>query len=115
VPTACASLMDPQSHTPAVLPNEGTASPMIGTDGDVYMGVFDNAGTSRGFMTHFNSTLTVSKPTGAFGWDDTASLVPASMLGAAYTGTSPYLIMTKYNNYAETGGHGDNYLAILDP
>jgi hypothetical protein len=56
------------------------------------------------------------KPTGGFGWDDTASIVPASMV-PSYHGGSNYLIMTKYNNYADPGygGNGHNMLAILDP
>ena len=114
VPTASVQLMDPQSGSAAPLPNDGTASPMIGPDGDVYMGVYDDAGTSRGFMEHYSANLAITKPTGAFGWDDTASVVPASMV-PTYHGSSKYLLMTKYNNYAETGGRGDNRLAILDP
>ena len=80
---------------------------MIGPDGDVYVGVLDRAGTSRGFMEHYSANLALTKPTGAFGWDDTASVVPASMI-PSYHGTSKYLIMTKYNNYAGNGGQGDN-------
>jgi hypothetical protein len=109
--------MDPQTNTPAQLPNIGTASPTVGPDGDVYFGVLDNSNTSRGFLNHFNAALTVTKPTGGFGWDDTASIVPAAMVPGyiAGGGTSTYLLMTKYNNYASTGGQGDNRLAILDP
>jgi hypothetical protein len=101
---------------PAVLPTDGTASPMIGpTNGDVYMGVLENPfSSSKGWMLHFDSTLTVSKPAGAFGWDSTAAVVPKSMV-PSYTGSSPYLIMTKYNDYAGLGGSGVNKLAILDP
>src|SRR5262249_42701361 len=33
----------------------------------------------------------------------------------SYTGSSAYLLMTKYNNYKELGGDGINRLAILDP
>jgi hypothetical protein len=113
-PTASTPLIDPQTGRGAILPNDGTASPMVGPDGDVYMGVLDDAGTSRGFMEHYSANLAVTKPTGAFGWDDTASIVPASMV-PSYHGTSSYLIMTKYNNYAETGGDGINRIAILDP
>jgi hypothetical protein len=32
-----------------------------------------------------------------------------------YHGSSPYLLMTKYNNYVEAGGNGVNKIAILDP
>jgi PEP-CTERM motif len=99
----------------AVLANDGTASPMIGPNGDVYFGVLESpVSTSKGWMLHFDSTLTQSKPAGAFGWDATASVVPRSMV-PSYAGTSPYLIMTKYNDYAGLGGSGINKIAILDP
>ena len=65
---------------------------MVGPDGDVYYGVLDSK--SRGWMEHFSSDLTVQKPTGGFGWDDTPSVVPASMV-PSYHGTSKYLIMVK--------------------
>ena len=61
------------------------------------------------------ATLTQTKIPGAFGWDDTASIVPASMV-PSYHGSSSYLLMTKYNNYAGmAGGNGVNKIAILDP
>jgi hypothetical protein len=69
----------------------------------------------RGWLLHFSSDLTQSKLPGAFGWDDTASIVPANMV-PSYTGTSSYLLMTKYNNYQGIGtGDGVNKLAVLDP
>jgi hypothetical protein len=112
-------LKDPRNGgaNPAGLPDISTASPLVGPDGDVYYGIFGNPyNGSRGFMLHFNSDLTVEKTPGAFGWDDTGSIVPASMV-PSYTGMSSYLIMTKYNNYAGTtdGGDGVNKIAILDP
>ncbi|MGD0464380.1 MAG: hypothetical protein ABSB74_18000 [Tepidisphaeraceae bacterium] len=115
-PTASVALVDPKTGSGALVPNDGTASPMIGPDGDVYMGVYDDYGTSRGWMEHYSANLSVTKPAGGFGWDDTASVVPASMV-PSYHGTSSYLIMTKYNNYADpgTGGNGQNMIAILDP
>jgi hypothetical protein len=113
-PTSSVALIDPKTGGNANLPNVGTASPMVGPDGDVYMGVYDNAGTSRGWMEHYSADLSVTKTPGGFGWDDTASVVPASMV-PSYHGTSTYLLMTKYNNYAGTGGDGKNMIAILDP
>jgi PEP-CTERM motif len=109
-------LMDAKTPTNrATLSESGTASPTIGPDGDVYFGVLENPfSSSKGWLLHFNANLTQAKPAGAFGWDDTASIVPRSMV-PSYTGTSPYLIMTKYNNYAGLGGDGVNKLAILDP
>jgi hypothetical protein len=101
----------------AELPNDGTASPTVGPDGDVYFGVLENPfpyNHDRGWMLHFNSTLTVEKTPGAFGWDDTPSIVPASAV-PSYTGSSAYLILTKYNNYAGVGGTGVNKVAVLDP
>ncbi len=101
----------------ALLPDDGTASPTVGPDGDVYFGVIENppgANHLRGWLLHFDATLSETKTPGAFGWDDTASIVPTSAV-PSYTGSSPYLLMTKYNNYAEGGGDGVNKFAILDP
>lgn len=99
----------------ATLPTIGTASPTIGPDGDVYYGVLENPfSSSKGWMLHFNANLTQTKTAGAFGWDSTSSIVPRTMV-PSYTGTSSYLIMTKYNDYAGLGGTGKNKIAILDP
>jgi hypothetical protein len=118
VPLASVRLKDAGFPThDASLPDDGTASPTVGPDGDVYFGVFEYTccvNHDRGWLLHFDGTLTQTKIPGAFGWDDTASVVPASMV-ASYHGSSSYLLMTKYNNYAETGGDGVNRLAILDP
>lgn len=103
---------NPQTGGNAIFHDSGTASPTIGPDGDVYMGVFD--GTSRGWLEHYSSDLATTKTPGGFGWDNTASIVPASMV-PSYHGGSSYLLMTKYNNYVETGGGGQNMIAILDP
>ncbi len=111
------ALKDIKTGMSSILPDTGTASPTIGPDGDVYIGVFDNPPLSnhdRGWMLHFSADLSQQKPSGAFGWDNTPSIVPATMV-PSYHGASNYLLMTKYNNYASTGGNGDNRLAILDP
>jgi hypothetical protein len=97
--------------------DDSTASPAIGPDGDVYYGVLEGnfpSNHDRGWMLHFDSTLATLKIPGAFGWDDTASIVPAAAV-PPYKGTSPYLILTKYNDYAGLGGSGQNKVAILDP
>ena len=116
-PLARVRLRDPYSGMDAWLTDNATSSPTVGPDGDVYYGVLDNPlgdNHERGWLLHFDATLAQRKTPGAFGWDDTASIVPASMV-AAYTGPSKYLLMTKYNDYAVAGGSGINRLAILDP
>jgi hypothetical protein len=110
-------LVDPLNLTDALLDDQGTATPCVGPDGDVYYGVLENpfgSNHARGWMLHFDATLTVSKTPGDFGWDDTASIVPVDAV-PSYTGTSPYLLFTKYNNYAIGGGNGVNKIAVLDP
>ncbi len=112
-------LIDPNTHVDATLLDISSASPVVGTDGDVYYGVFETSCCSnhdRGWLLHFSSLLVASpsKPPGAFGWDDTPSIVPAYLV-PDYHGTSAYLVFSKYNNYANTGGDGLNKIAILDP
>ena len=101
----------------ALLADLGTSSPTIGPDGDVYYGVLESPWASngyRGWLLHFDATLSQTKIPGAFGWDDTVSIVPASIV-PAYSGTSRYLVLAKYNNYVVGGGGGLNRVAILDP
>src|SRR5262249_10150118 len=98
---------------------ESSATPMVAPDGSVFFGVFGNPyNGSRGFMLHYSADLQSEFTAGAFGWDNTASIVPTSAV-PSYTGTSSYLIFTKYNNYSSnevtTGGDGVNETAILDP
>src|SRR5262249_39418145 len=70
---------------------------------------------SRGWLLHFSGNLTQTKTPGAFGWDNTASVVPVSAV-PAYAGPSSYLIFSKYNNYAgHDGGDGVNKIAGLEP
>jgi hypothetical protein len=111
-------LIDPSSGQDALIFNASSASPTVGPDGDVYFGVIENPfpnHNDRGWLLHFNSTLTQTKIPGSFGWDDTPSIVPASMV-PSYQGSSSYLLMSKYNNYAGIGtGDGKNRIAILDP
>jgi len=111
-------LIDPNSGLDAEIPDESSASPTVGPDGDVYFGVLENpfpGHNDRGWLLHFNGTLGQKKIPGSFGWDDTPSIVPAALV-PSYHGTSKYLIMSKYNNYASLGtGDGVNKVAILDP
>jgi hypothetical protein len=115
-------LMDPRNHNanPARIVEESSATPMVAPDGSVFFGVFASSyDGSRGWMLHFSGDLQTEDTPGAFGWDDTASIVPASMV-PGYSGGSSYLILTKYNNYASaetgpSGGDGVNLVAVLDP
>ena len=113
---ATIALTDPRNGMPAALSDLGTASPTIGPDGKVFFGVLENPFTSdRGWLLQFDAALSQSTGVPAsFGWDDTASIVPASLV-PSYQGSSSYLLMTKYNNYASVGGDGLNRIAILDP
>ena len=117
-PVASVRLKDPKSGQDAWVFDDSSASPTTGPNGDVYYGVLENPfpeNNDRGWLLHFNASLSQTKTPGAFGWDETASLVPASMV-PSYTGTSGYLLMTKYNNYLNSGsGNGENKIAILDP
>jgi uncharacterized protein YccT (UPF0319 family) len=116
--SAQVALKDPHTGNNASISNDATASPMVGLDGDVYIGVLESSFASnndRGWLLHFAGDLSKTKTPGAFGWDDTPSIVPSSMV-PSYNGTSTYLLMSKYNNYAGLGsGTGQNKLAILDP
>jgi len=113
-----ALLMDPGSGTLARISDDGTASPTVGPDGDVYFGVLETVfGThnGRGWLLHYDATLATLFTPGGFGWDDTASVVPTAMV-PSYSGSSPYLLMVKYNNYRGAGtGDGANRVAIIDP
>jgi hypothetical protein len=117
-PIAKIALLDPRGG-PGSISTDSSSTPMVGPDGDVYFGILETpcctSHNGRGWMLHFDSTLAQTKTPGSFGWDDTASVVPASAV-PSYSGTSSYLILTKYNNYAGSGtGDGINKMAILDP
>jgi hypothetical protein len=101
----------------SLVTDDSTASPSVGPDGDVYFGVLESQSTFnyfRGWLLHFDAKLAASKTPGSFGWDDTASVVPAAAV-PSYHGTSKYLLLTKYNEYADVGGSGINKVAVLDP
>ncbi len=110
-------LKDPKSGNDANIHDDGSASPTVGPDGDVYFGVLENplgvASLSR-LPPALRLAAAAGGRRGAFGWDDTASIVPADIV-PSYAGASSYLLLTKYNNYAGAGGDGVNRLAVLDP
>jgi hypothetical protein len=112
-------LTDPVSGLPAVIPPDSSASPVVGPDGDVYYGILENPLPShdfRGWLLHYNATLTQTLIPGSFGLDNTPSVLPARAV-PGYHGTSPYLLVSKYNNYYDVGPHGNgrNQMAVLDP
>jgi hypothetical protein len=117
-------LKDPRNNNAnnAGILDDGTSSPVVAPDGDVFFGVFGNPyNGSRGWLLHFSGDLTVEKTPGAFGWDYTPAIVPASMV-PSYSGPSSYLIFSKYNNYADPSApasedfaDGVNKIAVLDP
>jgi hypothetical protein len=79
-----------------------TSSPTVGPDGEVYMGWASE-------LVHLSGDLAGLKLFGAFGWDYTAAVVPSSVI-PSYSGSSPYLLFSKYNDYASR-----NRIALLDP
>ena len=117
-PKGAVSLRDPATQALAWISSDSSASPSVGPDGDVYYGVLESnapAHNFRGWLLHFDATLAVTKAPAAFGWDDTASIVPATMV-PSYFGPSTYLLAIKYNNYGGVGtGDGKNRMAVVDP
>jgi hypothetical protein len=111
-PLTSVSLIDPETKAAASI-SDSTASPTIGPNGDVYYGVLGNPSSDndyRGWLLHFDSSLSVAKIPGLFGWDVTDSIVNASLV-PSYGGNSTYLLATKYNNYRKL----KYSMAILDP
>lgn len=89
-PIAAVRLKDPSSGLDAWIYSGSSASPTVGPDGDVYSGVLENPfpdHNDRGWLLHFDSTLTLTKIPGSFGWDDTSSIVAASLV-SSYHGAS---------------------------
>jgi hypothetical protein len=112
-------LKDPRNgNNDALIFDDSSASPTVGPDGDVFYGVVESdfgGHNGRGWLLHYSADLSTVKTPGSFGWDDTVSVVPTGMI-PSYTGTSPYLLMTKYNNYYGAGdGNGHNEIAIISP
>jgi hypothetical protein len=110
-----ALLTDPRNGNPAAVTDDSTASPTVAPDNDVYFGILGNPGGGfRGFLLRFSADLATKKTPGAFGWDYTTAIVPATMV-PSYQGSSSYLLFCKYNNYAFNDGDGVNRVALLDP
>ena len=110
------ALKDPRNGNYATISDDSAASPMVAPDNDVYIGVLGNPKDSRrGFLLRFSGDLTVEKTPAASGWDNTPAVVPATM-APSYTGSSPYLIFSRYSDYpGEDGGQGVHRIALLDP
>ncbi len=98
------------STLPAYASADSTSSPVVAPDFDVYVGT--NSESIRGKLAHYNADLTVEKPSGAFGWDNTPSIVRKAWV-PGYQGTSPYLLLCKYNYYGFNGQR--DQVALLDP
>jgi hypothetical protein len=112
-PLARTTLVDPKSGLPVANGSNSSATPLVGPDGDVYYGVPEDPYGSneyRGWMLHFSADLSQTKTPGVFGWDTTGSIVP-SRLVPSYTGSSTYLLATKYNKYNQ----GVYQIGLLDP
>ncbi|MFN2624241.1 MAG: hypothetical protein ABR611_15500, partial [Chthoniobacterales bacterium] len=93
-----ALLTDPRNGNPASVTDDSTASPTVAPDNDVYFGILGNPGDGfRGFLLRFSNDLATQKTSGAFGWDYTTAIVPATMV-PSYQGNSSYLLFCKYNN-----------------
>ena len=99
--------------------DDATSSPLVGPDGDVYIGVLEiqRAGHNfRGWLLHFNAALTQARTPGAFGWDNTPSIVPTAMV-PQYTGivelpAAHQVQQLRRRRHAATARTG---MAILDP
>lgn len=112
------ALTDPNTLNPARISDDGTASPVVGSDGRVFYGVLESqfpTHNARGWLLQFDASLSPAGVPGSFGWDVSPTVIPATMV-PSYTGSSPYLLALKYNNYLGVGtGDGLNRLAVLDP
>ena len=98
---------------PGSIHDAATSSPTVGPDGHVYFGILPGY-HFRGTLQHYPPDLSQAFTPASFGWDETVSIVPAELV-PAYTGSSDYLLFSKYNDYKQAGGTGVNKLAILDP
>jgi hypothetical protein len=115
---ASVALIDPLQGSAAWVNDNASSSPTVGPDGDVFIGVLEANVPShnfRGWLLHFDATLSQQKTPGGFGWDNTVSIVPREIV-PQYTGTSGYLLALKYNSYGGVGtGDGRHRVAIVDP
>ena len=97
--------------------DDATSSPTVGPDGDVYYGVLENPFPSthdRGWLLALRCDADDRQDPGRLRLGHHRFVVPAKAV-PSYRGKSSYLILTKYNDYAELGGDGVNRLAVQDP
>jgi len=105
-PLARIRLQDPETGADAQVP-DSSASPAVGPDGDVYYPVMESsccATRGRGWLLHFDRSLAQIKTPGAFGGNTTVSVAPSNLV-ASYSGSSSYLLFTRYQDR----------IAVLDP
>ncbi len=90
-----------------------SASPTVGPDGDVFLGMITQAAAglprSSGWLLHWDKHLTQQKLPGASGWDDTVTIVATS--AAQSVSCAQYLLFAKLNDYAS----GRHRLVLMDP
>ncbi|MGB8600360.1 MAG: hypothetical protein WCE88_12850, partial [Burkholderiales bacterium] len=80
------ALIDPGTLARAWVSDDSTSSPTVAPDGAVFFGVLESnapAHNLRGWLLSFDANLSsLGRIPGGFGWDDTASIVPASMVSS---------------------------------
>lgn len=116
------TLRDPRNvfNPVGILDGDPATTPMVGPDGDVYLGVAANPSTSRNWLLHFSGDLGTTKLPGNSSCNP--SVVPANLV-PSYNGLSTYLILTTLResldfSFVTVGGSGAtgvNKLALLDP
>ena len=117
-PIAHAALFDPRGAL-AIVSTDSSAAPMVGPGWRCLLRSSRNPCCSshndRGWLLHFDSALTQTKTPGSFGWDDTASVVPANC-GAVIHRRIALSDPDEVQQLCRIGsGDGVNKVAVLDP